>query len=68
MPELARRAGKRKARLSTRFAPWSVPLTARRLRSDPELDTHAPPVAPDLIGDAETLRRRVRLLERVNED
>ncbi len=41
---------------------------ARRLRRDLELDVHALPVVLDLIEEVETLRRRVRLLERVIED
>ena len=41
---------------------------AGRLRRDLELDVHALPVVLDLIEEVETLRRRVRLLERVIED
>ena len=41
---------------------------ARRLRRDLELDTRALPVVLDLIEEVESLRRRVRLLERVIED
>ncbi|MEE4638046.1 MAG: chaperone modulator CbpM [Wenzhouxiangella sp.] len=41
---------------------------ARRLRRDLELDARALPVVLDLIEEVETLRRRVRLLERVIED
>ena len=41
---------------------------ARRLKRDLELDTHALPVVLDLIEEVQTLRRRVRLLERVIED
>ncbi len=40
----------------------------RRLRRDLELDTRALPVVLDLIEEVESLRRRVRLLERVIED
>lgn len=41
---------------------------ARRLKRDLELDTSALPVVLDLIEEVETLRRRVRLLERVIDD
>lgn len=38
---------------------------ARRLQRDLELDTSALPVVLDLIEEVDTLRRRVRLLERL---
>ncbi len=41
---------------------------ARRLKRDLELDTRALPVVLDLLEEVQTLRRRVRLLERVIED
>ncbi len=41
---------------------------ARRLRRDFELDARSLPLVLDLIEELETLRRRVRLLERVIED
>lgn len=41
---------------------------ARRLKRDLELDTQALPVVLDLIEEVESLRRRVRLLERVIQD
>ncbi|MGY6554410.1 MAG: chaperone modulator CbpM [Wenzhouxiangella sp.] len=41
---------------------------ARRLKRDLELDTRSLPVVLDLIEEIESLRRRVRLLERVIED
>nr|WP_275401577.1 chaperone modulator CbpM [Wenzhouxiangella limi] len=40
----------------------------RRLRRDLEIDARALPVVLDLIEEVETLRQRVRLLERVIED
>lgn len=43
-------------------------FVAGRLKRDLELDTGALPVVLDLIEEVESLRRRVRLLERVIED
>ncbi len=53
-----------------RFNPRQVRrvYVARRLKRDLELDTPALPVVLDLIEEVQTLRRRVRLLERVVED